>query len=120
MGQPLTLDEVGVTEVDAAQTIYDLRRELNIVKSKLGSVLSGNGGDPTHHRKARRADRLDELLRKTTGERNQVKDALGALIDSLHDELQHEVNESPPVLEQARAACRLLGEPFTYDQEGWW
>jgi hypothetical protein len=27
MGQPLTLDEVGVSEQDAAQVIYDLRRQ---------------------------------------------------------------------------------------------
>lgn len=28
MGQPLTLDEIGVSEADAAQVIYDLRRQL--------------------------------------------------------------------------------------------
>ena len=35
MGEPLTLDEVGVTEEDAAQVIYDLRRSVKVLEDRL-------------------------------------------------------------------------------------
>lgn len=35
MGEPLTLDEVAVAPEDAAQVIYDLRREYNQLRAEM-------------------------------------------------------------------------------------
>lgn len=46
MGQPLTLDEVGVAPEDAAQVIYDLRRKVEALEDQ------PNGWMIAHHRAA--------------------------------------------------------------------
>lgn len=39
MTQPLTLDEIGVSDTDAAQCIYDLRREIAGIRRVLADRL---------------------------------------------------------------------------------
>ncbi len=67
--------------------------------------------------------RLEE--RSTRDERDLVDrnvalaDALGDLIDALHDEVAYEINQSSHAVEHIKAACALLGPQYVSYIESW-
>lgn len=65
------------------------------------------------------ADYLAKNAELLTAENDQLRTALGDLIDALSDELRYEVSQSAHVIDKIEAGCRLLGDAYEGYIGGW-
>lgn len=87
------------------------RIPLNIVATETGHVTEGV-------LVAVAASDLDDLLDLAV-KADDLREALGELVDALSDEVRYEVSQSPHVIEKIDAACRLLGPNYEGYIGGW-
>lgn len=102
-------------ERDALATeAASLKKQVNVLKTKLGSALAERDRDAGYDGRAakREAKRQEKLIRLVVAEKGMLRDAIGDLIDALSDELKYEVFQSPHVQRHIAAACLLLGDPY--------
>lgn len=64
-------------------------------------------------------DYLAATARCLVTENDQLRTALGDLIDALSDEVRLEISRSAHVVEQIDQACRLLGSAYEGYIGGW-